>query len=64
MPKVKVMETREDGRKFGWLGVRCGRCEGYGEVYLEYRDNDGPCPSCAGTGEAYGEIRTETTPAP
>lgn len=62
MGKPLVMETREDGRTFGWLGTKCPRCEGHGQAYLEWKDADGACPDCAGTGEAYGEIR-EAQPA-
>lgn len=52
-----VIEIKEDGRKFGWLGIKCEKCNGSGEVYLDWKDNEGRCPDCAGTGEAYGEIK-------
>jgi DnaJ-class molecular chaperone len=59
MGKPQIMETREDGRTFGWLGMECPRCKGAGQVYLDWKDADGSCPECAGTGEAYGEIKPE-----
>jgi DnaJ-class molecular chaperone len=53
--KPTVIETREDGRKFGWLGKDCPGCGGSGEN----PDTGRSCTGCGGTGEAYGEIKAE-----
>ncbi len=47
-----------DEPKEGWLGVPCPYCDGTGQVYKEYLDNEGACSKCGGTGEAYGPIVT------
>lgn len=66
MGKPTIIETREDGRTFGWLGVTCPRCKGSGQESEDWRGSSKGCGGCGGTGEAYGEIKPDaavtTTP--
>lgn len=53
-----IMETKPDGRTYGWLGITCTECKGCGRVHDEGAEFNRNCGGCGGTGEAYGFIPT------